>query len=254
MKIYTIAQQKGGTGKTTTAAAIGLGLLNKGNRVLFIDLDPQGNLSYILGADTTAATTLDLLKNTTTARKAAQPLPRWSNGAIIPYSPLLAGADATITGRGREFIIKEGLKRVKGFYDYCIIDTPPALGILTVNALTAADGVIIPCQADILSLQALSQITSTIQGIQATTNPQLKIEGVLLTRYNNRQILTRQIADAIESVSHITGGRVFNTRIRESVSIRESQATGEDIYTHAPRSNGAKDYNALIDELTTKKG
>lgn len=253
MRILAIAQQKGGTGKTTTAAAIGGALLRRGERVLFIDLDPQGNLSYLLGADQTQHTTQELLTGKASPRKAPQFLAteQAGQGAIIPASPFLSGADATITGTGREFRLLEALRQISGLYDFCIIDTPPALGILTVNALTAADSVIIPCLADVFSIQATGQIAATIAGIKASSNPNLKISGVLLTRYTPRQIITRETSAVLEEAARTIGTRIFNSRIRESVSIREAHALRQDIFTFNPKSTGAADYAALIDEITT---
>lgn len=251
MKVIAITQQKGGTGKTTTAAAIGSGLIHKGNRVLFIDLDPQGNLSFILRSDTAKANSLDLLTGNITARKAAQTLTMGDKGtaAIIPATPYLSGADAKISITGREYRLAETLKQVSGLYDYCIVDTPPALGILTVNALAAADSVIIPCQADILSIQATGQIAETINGVRSNCNPKLKIAGILLTRYIGRQNLTKDTTEVLETAAKAIGTKLFNTRIRESVSIREAQAIGKDIFSFNPRCNGAADYTALLNEI-----
>ena len=248
METITITQQKGGTGKTTTAAAIGAGLIHQGKRVLFIDIDPQGNLSFLFGGDPAAGDSLALLTGEITARKNAQRI-KDGNGAIIPSTPFLSGGDATITGAGKEYRLKEALKPVSGLYDYCIIDTPPALGILTVNALTAANSVIIPCLADVFSIQATGQLAETIRGIRANCNPGLKIAGILLTRYNARQTLSREITEILDSAAVPIGTKIFNTRIRESVAIREAQAIGKDIFTHAPKSNGAADYAALLAEI-----
>ena len=251
MEVIAITQQKGGTGKTTTAAAIGAGLLRQGKRVLFVDLDPQGNLSYILRGDAAVSNSLDILTGKITARKALQALPPGDTGtaAIIPATPFLSGADATVAGTGREYRLSEALKPINGLFDYCIIDTPPALGILTVNALTAANSAIIPCLADVFSIQATGQIAETIKGIRANCNPGLRIAGILLTRYTGRQNLTRDIAEILETAAANIGTRLFNTRIRESVSIREAQATGQDIFTFNPNCNGAADYAALLHEL-----
>lgn len=255
MHTIAITQQKGGTGKTTTAAAIGAGLLRRGKRVLYIDIDPQCNLSFILGADQSKATARDVLIDKAPAADSIQPIntdeiPGISGkGAIIPASAFLSGADATITGYRKEYILLDALKPLARKFDYCIIDTPPALGILTVNALTAADSVIIPCLADIFSIQATAQIADTINGIRANTNQKLEIAGLLLTRYIARQNLTKDTAEILDTAAQQMGTRLFNTRIRESVSLREAEAMGQDIFTYAPHSNGATDYNKLIEEL-----
>ena len=255
MKTIAIAAQKGGTAKTTTAHAIGAGLARRGERVLFVDIDPQGNLSYILGADQTGATVLDVLTGKVSARKAAQQisgaetLPGMGCAAVIPGSPYLAGADATLTGARREYLLAEALKAATGEYDYCILDTPPALGILTVNALTAADRVIIPCLPDVFSIQALGQIAETIAGIKANCNHGLEITGLLITKYTRRQNLTRDTEKILAATAEKIGTRLLKTRIRETVAIREAQAMGKDIFTYSPRSAGAEDYNKLIQEI-----
>lgn len=248
MQTVAIAQQKGGTGKSTTAAAIGAGLAKQGRRVLFIDLDPQANLTYILRARG-GATTLDVLTGKTDAATAAQQIDTMPGAAIIPGTGYLAGADATIAGARREYRLTDALGALATAYDVCVVDTPPALGILTANALTAADRVIIPCLPDALSIQALGQIADTIRAIQATSNPRLQIAGVLLTRYTPRQVLSRDTAGILEAAAAKIGTRLLQTRIRETVSLREAQAMGQDIFTYAPRSAGAQDYSQLIKEI-----
>lgn len=246
MKTIAIAQQKGGTGKSTTAHAIGAGLAKQGKRVLFVDLDPQCNLSYVLRAKQDGKTILDVLTGRATAAEAIQPT---ESGQIIAASPYLAGADAKLAGVGREYALSEALKPLARKYDFCILDTPPALGILTVAALTAADRVIIPCTADVLSIQALGQIVETITGIRKVCNPGLEIAGVLLTRYTPRQILTKDTEAILEKAAKGIGTRLFKTRIRETVSIREAQAMGLDIYTYSAKSAGATDYTHLLEEI-----
>lgn len=250
MLTIAIAQQKGGTGKSTTAQALGAGLSRRGGRVLLIDLDPQSNLTYVLGADQSKATALDVLTGKVTAYMATQTLTTHPGMmAVIAGSPYLAGADATITGTGKEYRLAGTLKTVTGAFDVCIIDTPPALGILTVNALAAADEVIIPCLADVFSIQATAQIAETIAGVRTNCNQHLKIAGILLTRYTPRQNLTKDTTDILEDAAQKIGTHLFKTRIRETVSLREAQAMGKDIFTYNPRSAGAEDYNALIEEI-----
>lgn len=254
MEIITIAQQKGGTGKTTTAATIAAGLARQGKRILIIDLDPQTNLSYIMGADTTAATIADVLQGKTPAATAtqaikAETLPGVATAAIIPVSAFLAGADANLQGNRREYLLADALRPLARAFDYCIIDTPPALGILTVNALTAATRVIIPCLPDVLSIQATAQIAATIEGIKQSSNPKIKIAGVLLTRYTPRQNLTKDITDILTDAAQQIGTTLFNTKIRESVTIREAQTMGKDLFSYAPKSKAAEDYKHLIEEI-----
>lgn len=243
MKTITIAQQKGGTGKTTTAHAIGAGLREQGKRVLSVDLDAQANLSYIMGAKLDGLTVLDVLKGTA----AAAAIQKTDGGNIIPGTPFLAGADAMFSGK--VYALAEALKPIAKRFDFCVIDTPPALGALTVAALTAADSVIIPCLPDVLSIQAIGQISETIEGIRSTCNPKLKTAGILLTRYTQRQKLTKDTETILERAAEGIGTRLFKTRIRETVSIREAQAMGMSIYAYSPRSAGAIDYTHFLQEI-----
>jgi chromosome partitioning protein len=153
--------------------------------VLYIDLDAQGNLTYALGASDTGLTAFDILTRTVEAGAAIQ---HTNQGDIIPASPALAGTDTVINEGGKEYRLREALAPIKGAYDYIIIDTPPALGILTINALTACTGAIIPAQADdIFSLQGMGQLHSTIQTVKQYCNPSLKVKGILLIRFNSKQ-------------------------------------------------------------------
>lgn len=245
MEIIAVINQKGGVGKSTTAHAIGAGLTLKGHRVLYIDLDAQGNLSYTLGANTGGLTAMELLQG----RNTQAAIQRTAQGDIIASSPSLAGADTIITATGKEYRLREALEPLKKNYDYCIIDTPPALGILTINALTACNGAIIPAQADIYSLQGISQLHSTIETVKRYCNPALSIKGIVLTRYNSRAIISREVADMIEQTAGQLQTKLYKAKIRECTAIKEAQATQQSIYSYAPRSNATTDYTALIDEI-----
>ena len=246
MIIYSIINQKGGVGKSTTALAIGAGLSLKGYAVLYVDLDAQGNLSYTMGADTQGYNAMGVLQRPETAKAEVQ---HTDQGDIIASSPALAGADAVITETGKEYRLKEALESLSGLYDYCIIDTPPALGILTVNALTACSGVIIPAQADIYSLQGISQLNNTLQTVKRYCNPELSILGIVLTRYNGRAIIRREVAEMLEQTARGLNTKLYNSRIRECTALVEAQATKQNIYSYAPRSNAAADYKALVAEI-----
>jgi chromosome partitioning protein len=150
---------------------------------------------------------------------------------------------------GKEYKLTEALESVKGDYDYIIIDTPPALSILTVNALTVADKVIIPAQADLFSLEAIRQLNSTIQTIKRYTNKNLSIAGILLTRYNNRNILTQELTEVLNTTAEYLQTKVFKSTIREAVAIKESQTQKQDIFTYSPESNVAGDYMNLVEEV-----
>lgn len=246
--MYTIAviNQKGGVGKSTTAHALGAGLILKGYRVLFIDLDVQGNLSFAMGANTQGYNAMGVLQRPETATEEIQ---HTEQGDIIASSLALAGADTTITETGKEYRLREALTQCSGSYDYCIIDTPPALGILTVNALTACNGVLIPSQADLYSIQGIIQLNSTIQTVKKYCNPELEIMGIVLTRYNGRSIIRREVAESIEETAHQLHTKLYKARIRECVSLVEAPAVKQDIYRYAPRSNATADYKALVDEI-----
>ena len=244
MKTIAIANRKGGVGKTATAHAIGAGLALRGYTILFIDLDPQANLTYELGADEEAPiTSMQVLSGEATAEDAIQ---HTEGGDIIAGSEDLATADKYIEGAYR---LRDALEPIAGSYDYCVIDLPPALGILAVNALTASQSVIIPAGAEVHSLKGLRRLSETISIVQEETNPELKVEGILVTLYRGRTILARDMRENLEDMARQFNTKVFNTPIRHTTAIGEAQAMQTDIFSYSPRSNGAKDYNALIDEL-----
>lgn len=249
MKSIAIINQKGGVGKSTTAAAIGAGLASKGYSVLFVDLDAQGNLSYTIGAEAQGYNAMGVLLQPDTIGKNIQHTPQ---GDILASSPALAGADAVITQTGKEYRLKEAMDYVKGKYDFCIIDTPPALGILTVNALTACQGAIVPAQADIFSLQGIIQLHSTLQTVKKYCNPALQLLGIVLTRYNARAVLSRDVAHLIEQTAEHLETSLYRTTIRECTALKEAQATKQGIFTYAPKSNAAIDYSALVTEILTQ--
>ena len=173
---------------------------------------------------------------------------------MLPASSSLYNADTTITNVGKEYKLKEAIQPLLKSYDYIIIDTPPALGILTVNALTACTKVIIPAQADVYSLQGISTLSNTINAVKQYCNKDLKISGILLTRYNPRVILARDIATMIENTTaKDLGTKIFKTSIRECIAIKEAQAQNQDIYTYAPKSNASTDYKNLVNELLKGK-
>lgn len=246
MMIYTVANQKGGVGKSTTAAALWAGLSLKGFKVLAIDLDPQCNLSFTAGADTTHKTALSLLTGEAPAEETIQ---QTAAGDIIPASKSLAGADAFIVDTGKEHRLREALEPIQARYDYIVIDTPPALGILTVNALTASDSVLIPALADVFSLQGIDQLQATIDPVRKYCNPALHIEGLLLTRYNARTALSRDISEIMQQLAQKLGTKLFTTTIREGIAVKEAQLSQRTLFDYAPRAKVTDDYKAFIDEL-----
>ena len=249
-EIIAVVNRRGGVGKTATAHAIGAGLLHRGERVLFIDLDSQYNLTFDILGKAAPLTSMEVLSGTATAKEAIQ---HTGNGDIIPASPSLAVADAAIDGTGKEYRLKEAIEPVAGLYDYCIIDTPPALGVLTVNALTACNSAIIPAQAEIHSIQGIWLLYDAIKAVRKYTNPDLTIRGILVTRYNGRSILSRDMKNNLEETASQLGTKVFTNPIRECISIKEAQALQKDIFSYAPKSNAAADYTALLNEITGKR-
>ena len=244
--IIAVINQKGGVGKSTTAFSLGKAFAVKGFKVLFIDLDSQGNLSYTMNVQNTNLTSLELLIGKIKAGKAIQ---HTKQGDIIAGSPSLAIADSIILESGKEYRLKKALAEVTSNYDYIIMDTPPALGILAVNALTACTGAIIPAQADIYSLQGINQLYKTISAVQEYSNPDLKVMGILLTRYNPRTVISRDVADMLDKTAKHFQTKLYKTTIRECTAIKESQIKQTDIFKYAPNSNAAVDYKNLAGEI-----
>lgn len=249
MEIIAISNQKGGVGKSTTANALGAALARKGFKVLYVDLDAQGNLSHSMRASNRAITSLEVLTGTATAAEATV---ETLQGDIIPASPALASADAILTDtgkEGKEYRLREALAPISDRYDYCILDTPPALGTLTVNALTACNGVIVATQADIYSLQGIGQLARTIQTVKKYCNSNLVIMGMVITRYSSRAVLTRDMTELLEDTAKQLHTTVYTTKIRECIALKECQARQQDIFTYSPSSNAAKDYEGLLTEI-----
>lgn len=250
MQVIAVINQKGGVGKSTTALAIGAGFIFKGYKILYIDLDAQGNLSYTLKASNTGYNAMGVLQKPETIKEEVK---NTSQGDIIASSPALSGADTLLTETGKEYRLKEAIEFIKDLYDYVIIDTPPSLGILTINALTACNGIIIPAGADIYSLQGITQLKGTIETVKKYCNNSLEILGILLTRYNSRAIISREVAEMLEKIAKGLNTKLYNTKIRECTAIKEAQAMRESIFTYAPKSNATADYKALIDEIMKKE-
>lgn len=245
-EVIAVINQKGGVGKSTTAQAIGQGLFLKGYKVLFVDLDAQGNLSYSLDAKQTGLTVLEVLTGKAQAKEVIQ---KTNTADIMPSSLQLSGADLMLTEMGKEYKLKEAIEPLKALYDYIIIDTPPALGILTVNALTACTGVIIPAQADIYSLQGIGQLNNTIEAVKKYCNADLILKGIVLTRYNKRAVLSRDVAELLEQTAQTLKTKLYKTQVREAVAVKEAQIQKTCLFTYAPKCNASIDYMNLIDEV-----
>jgi chromosome partitioning protein len=252
-KTIVITNQKGGVGKTTTASALICGLAMKGFKTLGIDLDPQGNFGFCLGADTeTSPTIYDLLKGVKPTEDIIQTK---NNIDIIPSNILLSGAELEFSMIGRETLLKRGLASVKDRYDYIIVDTPPALNILTVNAYTATDALIILMIPEILSLMGISQLRETVELVKSIYNPKIEVLGILLNKYDRRRILTRDVEEMANLIAKELNTKVFKAKIRASVAVAEFPAhEGGNLFDYAPKCNAAKDYLAFVDELIVEKG
>lgn len=242
VKIITIANQKGGVGKTTTCYAIGSMLRRNGKKVLYIDLDGQANLTDTLTDDIQSKTILELLSN-----KAAfsECITHTENGDIIPGNHYIATIEQEMGGNLT--ILADKLKACK--YDYVMIDTPPSLGNLTLLALSTATHLIVPAQADKYSFTAIKDIVSTVQTVKTKNNPALKTLGIAITRFRPNTIFGQQMLENIKGLAKNLGTRVFNTPVRESISMQESQTADTDIYGYANKSNPALDYEQLTKEI-----
>ena len=243
MKVICIVNHKGGVGKTTSVANIGAGLALAGARVLLIDIDAQCNLSESFGL---VRQTPNIYTSMT--QRAALPIYHIKpNLDVVPSSLELVKAEIEISAvMSRESILRKLLEPIKAQYDFVLIDSPPSLGLLTVNALTAADEVIIPLEAEFLAYRGLDSIVFAIDLTKENTNPALKIGGVFLTKYNKSRSLTTSIR---EEVSKYFGDVLFNTVIRVNVALAEAPSNGKDIFEYAPDSNGATDYAELVKEI-----
>lgn len=248
MKVITVASQKGGTGKTTTAAALATWAYKEGITTLAVDLDPQGSLTCILRGDGNAPGSYELMKGTPAGQIIQKD--RANMPDIVPASLQLAGADAEYSTKpGRDFLLQKALEPLTKRYSLVVVDTPPTLGTLLVNALTASNEVIIPVQADTFAMQSVYQLMDTIAQVKQYCNPALTVAGVLLTRHSGRTVLARDLRDGLEDNCKQLGIRLFNTAIREGVAIKEAQTVRQSLFDYAPKSKPAQDYRAFIHEL-----
>lgn len=245
--IITVSNQKGGVGKTTTSAALTAGISRNGMKVLCIDLDPQGNLGFCMGLESASATVLDALKGNVPVREAIQ---QTDYCDILPSDITLSssGLEQVVTEH-REYILRDTLAPVIEEYDYVIIDTPPALNLLTVNAYAVSDFLIIPMASDILSLVGLSQLKETIESVRSALNPRLNVMGILLTRFNRRTLLSRDVLEMAQQLASQIHTEVFETKIRNGVAIAEAPAHGESIFDYNPNSGAVQDYQDFIHEI-----
>lgn len=250
--IIAITNQKGGVGKTTTAINLAAALASKGVKTLVVDMDPQANSSMsFLDIHELKLSLFDALtEDSIHLTDVIQPAEKVENLFIAPSTIALAKIEAKLVGElDSHFRLKDELQAIQDAYDYIIIDTPPTLGIITVNALVAATHVLIPIQASYFALEGTDDLLETIDKIKVRANPQLQILGALITMYDKRTLLAK---DIYEQIQHVFGARVFETVITKSVRLEESPAYRESIFTFAPRSTGAYEYYRLSEEVLSR--
>lgn len=252
--VYTLVNQKGGVGKTTTVINLGAYLAYYGQRVLLVDLDPQANATSCLGVDRRTVTggTYDVIIGASPVINNILHNPRLKL-SLLPSSPALAGAEVELVPElARETRLKEALKAVIERYDYILVDCPPSLGLLTLNGIVAAqDGVIIPVQCEYLALEGIGQLTQTIQRIRTALFPSLRVRGVVLTMFDGR---TKLSSDVVAEVSRYFPEQVFTTIIPRSIRLAEAPSYGQPISTYSPASSGAHAYANLAREVLTGDG
>lgn len=247
-KVIAIANQKGGVGKTTTAINLGAGLASKGKRVLLVDIDPQGNTTSGVGVRKPAIKRCmyDVLVSGIPMETVILPTDV-NNLWIAPASIQLAGAEIELVpSMSREEKLRQHMQTIRTQYDYVLIDCPPSLGLLTVNALTAADSILVPIQCEYYALEGLSQLVNTIKLVQRHLNKSLQLEGALLTMYDPRTNLAAQV---VSEVRAYFGNQVYETIIPRNVRLSEAPSHGQTILDYDPRSKGAETYMQLTEEV-----
>lgn len=253
-RVIAIANQKGGVGKTTTAINLGACLAVAEHRTLIVDIDPQGNATSGLGLPRAevASSIYDVLINGSPLATTIRKQTHFRYLDLVPSSRDLVGAEVELVDRPeRERVLQRALSEVRGEYDYILIDCPPSLGLLTLNTLTAADSVLIPIQCEFYALEGLSQLLNTVRLVQRSLNPRLQIEGVLLTMYDQRLNLSRQVA---EEAGEYFGSHVFRTTIPRNVRLAEAPSFGKPIVLYDVLSAGSQSYLALAKELVARGG
>lgn len=250
-KIISIANQKGGVGKTTTALCLGAELKAKGYKVLYVDLDKQCNTSETLRADTDKKGAYDILTSKAPAVELVQITVTGDN--VISANGLLDIVEQILSNPknavGKEYRLRESLKTVSNYFDFIIIDTPPRLDSTTINALTTTDYLIVVSGADSYSIKGIKDLYGIVNDIKQFTNNNLVVGGFLITRYNQRGNINKAYKEQLNAIAREYNTKVYKTPIRECIAIKESQALGQDITSYAPRSNANKDYLEFTKEV-----
>ena len=249
-KVITITNQKGGTGKTTTSLFLAYGLADRGKHVLVIDLDQQADATFSLSQgrqyNGSGKTSFELLTGETAAKDCLVPINLLID--LIPATKQLAQLDVALAQNNmyRADLLRDAIKSIKSKYDYVLIDTPPALSILITNALTASDYMVIPTQADLYSIKGLADLAQTIRQIN---NKKLKVAGILIDRYNARTVYSKVAANLLIQGAATLKTKVFDTKIREAIVVKEAEHQFKSIYDYSKRAGVTKDANNFVDEL-----
>ena len=249
MRTIAIINQKGGSGKTTSSINIGAGLTKLKKKVLLIDLDPQAHLTYSLGVpiDSIEKSVYNLLRKEVTLNEIIIEKDRLY---LVPSTLDLSGAETELSNiEGKEFLLKEGLKELEGF-DYILIDCPPSLGLLTINALTTASEIFIPLQTEFLALQGMSKLLESIEVVKKRLNKKIEVTGIIATRYDKRKNLNKEV---VEKIKEYFKDKLFKTLIRDNVALAEAPSYRQTIFDYQPKSHGAEDYLNLSKEILKRE-
>lgn len=248
-KIITVTNQKGGVGKTTITAALIAELHRRGARVLGVDIDPQGNLGFSFGLNIEDG--LSVYDVLTGKCSTAEAIAHTDYGDILHTDIMLSAFVSGDSGfhTGKDTMLSYHLDQVKSDYDFIFIDTPPSLNILTINAYVASSELIIPMNAEVLSLVGISQIQDTVEAIRKSSNPNLKVCGIVMNKYNARLISHREILDMAEQLAEQMDTRVFPAKIRNGIDVATAPAHGQSVVTYRPKSNPAMDLRKLVDAV-----
>lgn len=251
MKIIAVSNQKGGVGKTTTATNLAYGLQKLGKKVLLVDCDPQGNSTDTWKASNRDgySTLADLLFSNEPAEECVQ---HTEVGDILAGDPVLEDAEKHLKGVAGYFRLKNRLAPLRDNYDYIIIDTPPNLGILLQNALIAAEGVIVPVTCGRYALQGMGRFMETVAEVKAQPNPDLKVLGLLLVRYDGRTLLAKEVTNGLPEITESLNTTVFDTKIRRTEEVEKAQAARQPLIEYSPMATATEDYHNLIEELTKR--